>query len=265
MYVKTISRRKQKYFECTKIEAMKHHKKHRVLYLILAIVIVLGIMLIWKQHANAPGANTKKSPSTVATFNKKLYSIDTPGSIWWIVNKNRALPDGYVPPDLAVPSVTLRLAASDSEMHMSAKAIPSVEALFAAAKSAGYPLELASGYRSEAEQVSLYNGYVATEGQAQADASSAKPGTSEHQTGLAMDVCISGSSCDLEQSFGDTPTGKWLAANAYLYGFIIRYPQGKESITGYEYEPWHVRYVGTALATELHKNGLTMEEFFGLQ
>jgi D-alanyl-D-alanine carboxypeptidase len=110
----------------------------------------------------------------------------------------------------------------------------------------------------------LYNGYVAKDGQAAADRYSAKPGTSEHQTGLAMDVCLANSGCSLEQAFGDTPAGKWVAANAHKYGFIVRYLPGKDAITGYEYEPWHLRYVGIELATELQRNNKTMEEFFGL-
>jgi LAS superfamily LD-carboxypeptidase LdcB len=149
-------------------------------------------------------------------------------------------------------------------MHVSSTVAPSIQKLFAAAQAAGYPLVFASGYRSEAYQQQLYQSYVQRDGQAAADRYSARPGTSEHQTGLAFDVCAAGTSCDLEQSFGNTAAGKWIANNAHTYGFILHYLQGKEALTGYQYEPWHLRYVGPELATELHRQGLTPEEFFGL-
>jgi D-alanyl-D-alanine carboxypeptidase len=78
---------------------------------------------------------------------------------------------------------------------------------------------------------------------------------------MAFDVCQANSNCDLVQSFGDTPTGKWVAEHAHEYGFVVRYLKGKEAITGYEYEPWHLRYVGVDLATQLYKNKLTLEEY----
>jgi D-alanyl-D-alanine carboxypeptidase len=102
-------------------------------------------------------------------------------------------------------------------------------------------------------------------GQAEADRTSARPGYSEHQTGLAFDVEVSGGKCHLEKCLGETPDGKWVAANAYKYGFIVRYPEGKENVTGYDYEPWHLRYVGTDLASEMHtKSVQTLEEFFNI-
>ncbi len=117
-----------------------------------------------------------------------------------------------------------------------------------------------SPYRSYSTQVSVYNGWVAKLGQTQADRQSARPGTSEHQTGLAVDIDTA-----VSQSFGATPPGQWLAANSYRYGFVLRYPDGAEAVTGYEYEPWHFRYVGVALATEMHDTGIqTLEQFFGL-
>lgn len=217
-----------------------------------------------KQNVGNNQTNNNSKPSTLNQFDKKKYSIDEPGSIWWIVNKKRPLPAGYIPNDLVVPSVTLRLSSGSEQMKLSSKLANDVVDLFNAAKTAGYPLVLASGYRSYAYQVQLYNGYVQKDGQAAADRYSAKPGTSEHQTGLAFDVCAINASCDLQQSFGQTPTGKWLAGYAYQYGFIIRYIDGKESVTGYKYEPWHLRYVGKELAGQLHTSGQTMEEFFGL-
>lgn len=122
----------------------------------------------------------------------------------------------------------------------------------------GIGLFVCSGFRSYTYQASLYNNYVNRDGRAAADTYSARPGHSEHQTGLAIDVNST------DGSMATSPEGIWLAAHCAEYGFIIRYPQGKEEITGYMYEPWHVRYVGKALAAELTESGLTLEEYFGL-
>ncbi len=202
------------------------------------------------------------TPTPTPTFDKSQLSIDDPTSIWVVVNKLRPLnPRDYVPPDLVqvpvqhVYTPLLRKEASDA-----------VVAMFAAAQSeAGLGLQSQSAYRSYSTQVSTYNGYVASRGQAGADLTSARPGYSEHQTGLALDISSVPAACTLAACFGQTPQGMWLAANAYRFGFILRYPADKTAITGYEYEPWHFRYVGVALATEMHDEGVeTLEEFFGL-
>ena len=149
-------------------------------------------------------------------------------------------------------------------MYIRADVAPAVQQMFSDASNAGHALLFASGYRSETLQTQLYNNYVQADGQEAADRYSARPGTSEHQTGLTFDVCLQNSLCNLEESFGHTPAGIWIAQNAHNYGFIIRYPSGKETITGYMYEPWHLRYVGVDLATKLANSGLTMEEYFNL-
>jgi LAS superfamily LD-carboxypeptidase LdcB len=122
----------------------------------------------------------------------------------------------------------------------------------------GITLWICSGYRSYSYQSKLYNNYVYTDGKAAADTYSARPGHSEHQTGLAADI----NSAD--ESFAGTPEAKWLAANCWKYGFIIRYPKGKESITGYIYEPWHIRYLGKENAKLVYESGLTLEEYLGI-
>lgn len=123
----------------------------------------------------------------------------------------------------------------------------------------GIHLKIISGYRSYSHQQTLYNNYVKRDGKKAADRYSARPGYSEHQTGLAFDVN------SLEQSFGNTKEGKWLSDNCYKYGFVLRYPKGKETITGYMYEPWHFRYIGEE-AKSLYNNGnwLTLEEYLGI-
>ncbi|MDO4282927.1 MAG: D-alanyl-D-alanine carboxypeptidase family protein [Clostridia bacterium] len=127
-----------------------------------------------------------------------------------------------------------------------------------AANQLGFSLEIMSGFRSYETQKGLYNRYVNTYGQAEADTFSAKPGHSEHQTGLAFDLGW------VDDEYADTAEGKWLAENCYKYGFIIRYPKNKEAITGYKYEPWHVRYLGNPLATDVYNSGLCLEEYLGI-
>lgn len=146
---------------------------------------------------------------------------------------------------------------------MRAEAGQALSNMIQAAKAEGLSIRPLSAYRSYTTQVSVYNNEVRTYGQATADTQSARPGTSEHQTGLAVDV--GGGGCGIEDCFGETAEGKWVAANAYKYGFIIRYTPDKVGITGYRYEPWHIRYIGTGLAAEMHNTNIkTLEEFFGL-
>lgn len=182
----------------------------------------------------------------------RQYSINDPTSIWVVVNKGRVLPADYAPANLA-GSVNLR---SDSALALA-------DLMGGAAKD-GLQLILVSGYRTYASQQSVYSGYVATQGQAAAERFSARPGHSEHQTGLAADVGASSGKCQLDKCFGATAEGEWLAANAHKYGFIIRYPKDQQAVTGYDYEPWHIRYIGTELAAELNKTGQTLEQFFNL-
>jgi D-alanyl-D-alanine carboxypeptidase len=148
-------------------------------------------------------------------------------------------------------------------MQFSKTAEPALISMFNAATKDGVSLIFGSGYRSESLQKQFYDSYVAKDGKEAADKYSAVPGTSEHQTGLAFDATSASGKCHLEICWAETPEGQWVKNNSYRYGFIVRYLDGKESVTTYQYEPWHLRYVGVELATELHKTGQTMEEFFG--
>jgi D-alanyl-D-alanine carboxypeptidase len=123
---------------------------------------------------------------------------------------------------------------------------------------------LVSGYRSEGSQKSLHEAYVRQSGAAAADLYSARAGYSEHQTGLAVDIGRSDHKCELDACFGTTPEGQWVAQNAYKYGFIVRYKEGAQAVTGYIAEPWHIRYVGKDLAKALFDSGQALEEFFDL-
>lgn len=200
-----------------------------------------------------------------ASFDKNKYSLSDPTSIWVVVNKNRALPNNYQPADLVVPNVRLAGSALSENMHLRRVTARALEDLFTAAAGQKINLKLGSGFRSQVSQSTLYHSYVVSVGQTEADRASARPGHSEHQTGFAIDVEAADGVCNIQQCFANTAEGKWLATNAYKYGFIIRYPNGKETITGYEYEPWHIRYVGVELSSQMRRTGvLTLEEFFGL-
>ena len=141
---------------------------------------------------------------------------------------------------------------------LTAETLDAFAAMQADAAALGYDLYIASGFRSYWSQESIYNRYVAADGQAAADRYSARPGHSEHQTGLTFDLnCI----CE---DFGYQADGQWVAANAHLYGFIVRYPPGKEGVTGYIWEPWHLRYLGVDVATAVYNSGLSLEEYLGI-
>lgn len=237
------------------------------------LVVGLLVFYVLGKQADAPGprninnnvSSEESAPEeTTDNFDSNMYSTDEPGSMWWVVNKTRPLPDGYVPPDLVVPNVRLRLSADAEQMLLRRDVAKQLERMLAAAEVQGISLYLASGYRSAAYQKQLYDAYVARDGQAAADRYSARPGTSEHQTGLAADVGRPDGKCELEVCFGETAEGKWVADNAHRYGFIVRYPAGKENVTTYQYEPWHLRYVGPELAKELLRTQLTLEEYFGI-
>lgn len=242
-------------------------------------IVVIGLLLLggttalwWKFAARHSSGSPIAPPKTssqstpISSLNKSQYSLTDPTSIWVIVNKQHPLqPLTYAPSDLVVPNIPLRVP-GDASMQVRQVTAVALQQMFAAAKTVGINLMLASGYRSYTNQLNLYNRYVQTEGQAITDTQSARAGYSEHQTGLAADIEPFSKNCEVDPCFGTTPEGKWLAANAYKYGFIIRYTAGNQAITGYEAEPWHVRYVGVALANQLRVTGIqTLEQFFHVQ
>ena len=179
-----------------------------------------------------------------------------------IINKERALPDDYIPHDLVVSDVSFPFEEDLPKKQLRAPAATALEELFNEAKVAGHELFAQSGYRGYDTQVSLFNAYASEHGEEEANIFSARPGESEHQTGLSMDITSTAVNYQLTTDFGDTPEGEWVAENAHKFGFIIRYPEGKEDITQYQFEPWHLRYVGIRAATEMFTNGQTMEEYF---
>jgi D-alanyl-D-alanine carboxypeptidase len=179
-------------------------------------------------------------------------------SITILINKEFALPQDYVPKDLI--KADMPLSPRSNYQYVRKDAHDALKTMFDSARDDGYELWFHSGYRSYASQKLLYENYVKRYGQAQADIFSAKPGHSEHQSGLAVDISSPGSEGPFAVAFGDSPEGRWVAQHAHIYGFVVRYPKDKTEITGYMYEPWHLRYVGVELATILFESGQVMEE-----
>jgi zinc D-Ala-D-Ala carboxypeptidase len=230
----------------------------------LAVVVGFGVRIAAGDDrgdatATTGAGVTAGAPTTAAAPPTTMPSIDAPGSLWWLVNPQRPLPDGYVPPDLVSTNVPVKPGTGATQL--SAATAAAFETMVADAATAGFQLQLNSGYRSLEQQQELYDRFVQDFGEEVAAQRVAVPGTSEHQTGLAADVGLVGLPDD--QLFGDTEASVWVAANAHRFGFILRYPPEKAEITGYTDEPWHLRYVGPELAAELHASGQTMEEHFG--
>jgi D-alanyl-D-alanine carboxypeptidase len=204
----------------------------------------------------------KRSISALQTTIDAQAVVTNSEAMTVIVNKQRSLPEGYEPDDLVEPNVPFSFDGPHEKRHMRKEAAEALEKLFAGAKADDIELRAVSGYRSYQRQVSIYNNNVKTKGQEYTDRVSSVPGHSEHQTGLAIDVSSPSVGNAIEEVFGTSKEGQWLAEHAAEYGFIIRYPKGEEAITGYVYEPWHIRYVGTDLAPDVVKSGLTLEEYF---
>lgn len=196
--------------------------------------------------AEASSEGTQEASSTTET---------NPDSLRVIVNKMRAFsPKEWAPQDLV-----------EFEGHQLRKeAAEAAKKMMAAAERDGATLTVSSAYRSYDEQQRTYQHWVDVNGKEKADTVSARPGHSEHQTGLAIDFGSPDEGCLLEECYQDTKAGKWLAEHAVEYGYILRFPQGKQNITGYVFEPWHYRYLGVELAKEYRDSGkATLEEFLG--
>lgn len=202
-------------------------------------------------YIRLPGATPVKAP---------VENYDDPANIWTLVNKERALPMDYVPADLMIPELSTRANATADEKKIRTVMGSALVQMFGDASKAGHDLMIGSAYRSSVTQEQLFNSYVASAGYDEANRYSAHAGHSEHQTGLAVDISTTSQQCYLSACFIDTADGQWLAEHAHLYGFHLRYPEGKEAITGYNFEPWHYRYVGVDLATALKESELTLDQ-----
>ncbi len=206
--------------------------------------------------AHTPFSNA--SPLSSSAHSLPAVSLDhrSPDSLAVLVNKLHPLePRDWIPADLTtVGTVQVR-----------AEVATAVQQMLDDATNAGVALTTLSGFRSYETQVETYNNWVATYGQEKADVASARPGHSEHQTGLALDFGAA-SSCDLQVCFADTPQANWLAANAYRYGFVLRFPYRQHEVTGYWFESWHYRFVGASEALRYHNSGAqNLESFWGFE
>lgn len=215
----------------------------------------------------ADSHNDPASPTIAPTAPPTPIVVNTDTStVTYLVNREYPLTEDFVPEGLMTPDILFPF--SDTTIDK-AKMVPvaayALDELFDAAYDEEHLLLYGvSAYRSFTRQYTIYATNLAVYGTAHSNRYSAAPGTSEHQTGLVIDISCRSEGFDLEETFADTPEGKWVAENAHRFGFIIRYPKGKEAITGYSYEPWHLRYVGNELAAYLYETGLTLDEYYGV-
>ncbi|RNL60555.1 D-alanyl-D-alanine carboxypeptidase family protein [Nocardioides marmoriginsengisoli] len=190
------------------------------------------------------------------TFDRSAHSTTDPSSTWVIVNKSHPITPSQFRPELSIVR----------GYQVADPAAGPLTRLLDASDRQGLGFKIASAFRSYGYQDSVHKQLVAAQGEAAADRISARPGHSEHQTGLAVDIVTPADGrCDFEPCFAGTPGGRWLAGNAWRFGFVIRYTPENEERTGYSAEPWHLRYVGPALARELRETGAgSLEEYFGV-
>lgn len=195
-------------------------------------------------------------PGAERSFDRGAHSTTDPASIWVIVNKTHPVEPSDFRPEIAIVR----------GYQVATAAAEPLERLLAAADAEGLGFKIASAFRSYDYQLGVHADLVAARGAAEADRVSARAGYSEHQTGLAVDlVTPDDPTCDFEECFADTPGGRWLAREAWRFGFVVRYQPQTAQITGYAAEPWHLRFVGRELAAELRRTGVsTLEEFFGV-
>jgi D-alanyl-D-alanine carboxypeptidase len=211
----------------------------------------------------AAAGGAEQFRSAIAAGAAPCVDLHEAGRTWVVVNKLNALdPIDYWPE----PQARAEGVERTSGGHMRADVAAALSQLAAAAQAEGAgTIGVNSGFRSYDFQVSTYRNYVGQLGQSNADLTSARPGHSEHQTGLAVDVVACDGGCGAIEQFGGTAQSDWVAANAHRFGFIIRYPDGLTDTTGYEYEPWHLRYIGSELAALYADGGYrTLEDFFGM-
>ena len=207
--------------------------------------------------AFGPAATTTIPPAPACEIGDEVVATD-PNTEWatTVIDTSQRLPDDYVPPDL----VEATAAGFESRDQVRAIVIDDLAALRAAAEANGTPVVLVSGFRSFSYQQDLFDRRASQVGTEEAALRTARPGHSEHQLGTAIDVLDPGVG-DLTTAFADSPAGQWVAAHAHEYGFVISYPEGGRDGSCYEYEPWHLRYVGRENAAEIHEAGVTAREW----
>lgn len=228
----------------------------------LSIIIICGFWYMTENSTLELG-NTNIKGIDICLNNKDKLVQET-GSNWeenlLLVNEKHGLNKNYIPEGLDIPNIEFTDESDKEEKHVAGVIVKPLEELINKAKEDGIILLGNSGYRSYKLQEKVYISRVKSEGSKLADAYVAKPGSSEHQTGLCIDVTN-----EDRYLVKGTKEADWLAENCYKFGFIIRYPYGRKNITGIEYEPWHIRYVGKEAAKYIYDNGITLEEYLERQ
>ncbi|TDX52371.1 D-alanyl-D-alanine carboxypeptidase [Orenia marismortui] len=218
----------------------------------------------------AKDKNSKKDKLLLDSKNKKRNSknpkqndleIKDPSSPLILVNKEQGLTEGFIPDDLVIPNIPFSFNENLPKKQMKKIAARAIERLFSQAKKDKIDIVGVSAYRSYQRQKDIFAYNAKKDGVTAANKYSAHAGHSEHQTGLAIDVSSPKVNYKLIEEFGGTKEGRWLQKNAPTYGFIIRYPKDKEEITGYQYEPWHLRYVGVEHALAIANKDSTLENY----
>lgn len=260
-----------------RIAARKYNTMAFAVVLITGVILIVALVKLWdgaKPTDSKNDSQTKNQAPLSQKDDKQFVHIPgtnpitringdptKPDSLWTVVSKDYPLTDKhYKPADLELMAVPTREDKTVEERSVRSLIQKPLADMFDAAKHEGFDLMVASGFRSYELQQTYFTSYSQTYGEAEATKFSARPGESEHQTGLAVDISLVSRECYLDVCFGEKPAGKWLAAHAYEYGFTLRYPADKTNITQYQYEPWHFRFVGKDLARALHDSGLTLDE-----
>lgn len=248
---------------------MKELKSILIIFLIyLGYIYILNkkesdTMLVNNSQEEYPKIEVISGEKNIIGRSKNGYTIYQINGLTYvddilIVNKTYSLPPDYYPKNTLENAQNV---ISTCNKCLDKTVLKAFHQMQADAQSIGLNIYISSGYRPYFYQEKLYQNYCLKHTKDEADKFSARPGHSEHQTGLAFDLNT------INDNFITTPEGKWINTQAYLYGFIIRYPKNKETETGYKYEPWHLRYVGQNLATKLYNNGTwqTIEDYYGLE
>lgn len=239
-------------------------KKTLILLMTLGLVLLLGCSDKQEHFKNTESENSgsdviAEEPTELESLQILLEQDKLSGNLI-LINKENALDEDYIPNDLR-DIIYYAKDRTAKGRYMREEAANAFHALSEGAAEEGHEIVVTTAYRSYDFQSNLYYGYVSSKGQEWADQYSAKPGTSEHQSGLAADCSSPSVGYRLTSAFGETQEGIWLKDHCSEYGFIIRYPQGKEEITGYNYEPWHIRFVGKIAANYMKEKDMTLEEF----
>jgi zinc D-Ala-D-Ala carboxypeptidase len=212
------------------------------------------------EPAPPPSPGPTAGPAPAPTAEPAVPPAPAPSvSLLTVVDKQHALPLGYVPRDLVPLGAAYLAPGFGGSLRAEAKA--AAQRMLSDASAQGHDIYVRSAYRSYAEQERTFAYWVCVLGEAEARRVSAEPGHSEHQLGTTADFTSAHLGYDLTEAFGDTPAGRWLAENAHSYGFALSYPAGAEAVTGYAYEPWHFRYIGTEHAAAWRASGMTLGEY----